>query len=297
MADAAELLTSSGADRPLLGGRHLPLRAPRPGAHARPDASAPLGGGEDSSTLVLNCLPMGIGVPTRLATVATPSVHLEMAAELLARAGPELRPRGHRGRAALPQGAGRDGAAPRRAPASPTASSPASWAASGSPRAGAATCRSSSASRDGADDRARPDGVDGRRRGRPPRAARDARAAPRAAGARLARPPRRRCSTATRATPPRCSPGTRTASSSSARRHDDGTGSLVVTALTRRLLPLVRYDLDDEADLIAPRVARTQLLADAGQRRCGSTAPSIALWGRRGAAVTRHRLEPCAPRS
>ena len=46
-----------------------------------------LGASEESPTLVLNCLPMGISIPTRLATVATPSVHLEMALELLDRAG------------------------------------------------------------------------------------------------------------------------------------------------------------------------------------------------------------------
>ncbi len=68
------------------------------------------------------------------------------------------------------------------------------------------------------------------------------------------------------------------------RRHDDGTGSLVVTALTRRLLPLVRYDLDDEADIIAPDRAN-QLLADAGSD-VRLDRPAIALWGRRGATVS-----------
>ena len=37
------------------------------------------------------------------------------------------------------------------------------------------------------------------------------------------------------------------------RLHDDGVRTLVLTALTRRLLPLVRYDLDDEAELVEPR--------------------------------------------
>lgn len=44
-----------------------------------------LGAGADRSTLLLNCLPMGIAVPSMLATVATPSVHLGMAQQLFER--------------------------------------------------------------------------------------------------------------------------------------------------------------------------------------------------------------------
>lgn len=42
-----------------------------------------MGASETSPTLLVNCLPMGIAVPTTLATVATPSCHLEVALEIL----------------------------------------------------------------------------------------------------------------------------------------------------------------------------------------------------------------------
>ena len=211
VSEAAELLTSSGSTGLFSVG--VTSRSERRAQERTFDLTLrSLGGGEDSSTLLLNCLPMGISIPTRLATVATPSVHLEMAVELLARAGASfdrviiaaepvflkelaetaLRERGPdfgsqrrrllRGRrvgrrelAPLRVGAVR---LPRRRPRAPRA-----------------------------------DGLDGRRRGRPARAPRDARPARRPPGARqparaaLALRPR------PRATRRRCSPGTPTASS------------------------------------------------------------------------------------
>ncbi len=145
VTEAAELLTSSGADRPLLGRRHLALGAARAGAHVRPD---PARAGRRRGHLdAAPQLPAdghldphqagdgrhAVGAPGDGGRAARPD-----------RA--ELRPGDHRGRAAVPEGAGRDGAARARARTSPTAWSPASSAASGSPRAGAATCPSSSAS-------------------------------------------------------------------------------------------------------------------------------------------------------
>ena len=86
VADAAELLTSSGQTG--LFSMGVTSRSERRAQERTLDlALRQLGASEESPTLVLNCLPMGISIPTRLATVATPSVHLEMALELLDRAG------------------------------------------------------------------------------------------------------------------------------------------------------------------------------------------------------------------
>ncbi|MGD9696865.1 MAG: hypothetical protein AB7V42_14535 [Thermoleophilia bacterium] len=86
VSDAAELLTSSGSSGLFSVG--VTSRSERRSQERTFDAVVQsLGGGEHSSTLLINCLPMGIAVPTRLATVATPSVHLEMALEILVRAG------------------------------------------------------------------------------------------------------------------------------------------------------------------------------------------------------------------
>ena len=86
ISGAAELLTSSGSTGHFSVG--VTSRSERRALERTFDLTIrALGGGEDSSTLLLNCLPMGISIPTRLATVATPSVHLEMAVELLGRAG------------------------------------------------------------------------------------------------------------------------------------------------------------------------------------------------------------------
>ena len=88
VTEAAELLTSSGTS----GGAFsvgVTSRAERDALEQIADESIrALGGGETSPTFLVNCLPMGVAVPTTLATVATPSVHLEMALELLTTYGP-----------------------------------------------------------------------------------------------------------------------------------------------------------------------------------------------------------------
>lgn len=80
---AAELLTSSGTS----GGAFsigVTSRAEQAELTRIADhALRQMGAGETSPTLLVNCLPMGIAVPTTLATVATPSVHLEVALEVL----------------------------------------------------------------------------------------------------------------------------------------------------------------------------------------------------------------------
>lgn len=86
---AAELLTSSGHSGAFAVG--VTSRAELHGLQVATDAALrALGAGEERSTLLLNCLPMGISVPTTIATVATPSVHLEMAEELVERFGPDF---------------------------------------------------------------------------------------------------------------------------------------------------------------------------------------------------------------
>ncbi|MDH3725067.1 MAG: hypothetical protein OER93_04890 [Thermoleophilia bacterium] len=88
-AEAAELLTSSGQSGSFSVG--VTSRAELLALQAATDtALRAAGAGEESSTLLLNCLPMGISVPTTLATVATPSVHLEMAQEIFERVGPSF---------------------------------------------------------------------------------------------------------------------------------------------------------------------------------------------------------------
>ncbi|MEW6582327.1 MAG: hypothetical protein AB1416_06165, partial [Actinomycetota bacterium] len=87
---AAELLTSSGTT----GGAFsvgVTSRAERSDLERIADAALRgLGASESSPTFLVNCLPMGIGVPTTLATVASPSVHLEMALELITSFGPSF---------------------------------------------------------------------------------------------------------------------------------------------------------------------------------------------------------------
>jgi hypothetical protein len=80
---AAELLTSSGTS----GGAFsigVTSRAEQLALADIADAALrEMGASETSPTLLVNCLPMGIAVPTTLATVATPSTHLEVALEIL----------------------------------------------------------------------------------------------------------------------------------------------------------------------------------------------------------------------
>lgn len=86
ISDAAELITSSGASGTFSLG--ITSHEERHSQERSIDATLrSLGADESSPTLLLNCLPMGIVIPTRLATVAAPSVHLEVATEILARAG------------------------------------------------------------------------------------------------------------------------------------------------------------------------------------------------------------------
>ena len=263
MADAAELLTSSGATGFFSVG--VTSRAERRAQERTLDLIIrSLGGGEESSTLVLNCLPMGICIPTRLATVATPSVHLEMAAELLDRAG-SASTASSSPPSRFPQGDRRDGAA-RQGP--------------GFARPGGRLLRRRRVGgrelaplrvralrlRRGSDRAAGRAGVDGRRRGGPARAARDARPARGPPGA-LDSPSRAwRCSDRD----PGYSPTLLTWDPNRLYMEGDGTttGSAhwSSTALTRRLLPLVRYDLDDEADLL-DAAAANRAPADVGQRR------------------------------
>lgn len=89
VSEAAELLTSSGRGGMFSVG--VSSRAEHQVLEATTDeALRAFGASEESSTLLLNCLPMGIAVPTTLATVATPSVHLEMAQEIYERLGPDF---------------------------------------------------------------------------------------------------------------------------------------------------------------------------------------------------------------
>ena len=89
LGGAAELMTSSGQSGQFSVG--VTSRAEVRGQERMvDDVLRRLGAGESSPTLLLNCLPMGIGVTTRLATVASPSVHLEMAIQLLQRVGPRF---------------------------------------------------------------------------------------------------------------------------------------------------------------------------------------------------------------
>jgi hypothetical protein len=67
------------------------------------------------------------------------------------------------------------------------------------------------------------------------------------------------------------------------RRHEDGVRTLVLTTLTRRLLPLVRYDLDDEAELVSPAVANAVLAEQGSELRLER--PAVAVWGRRGGTI------------
>ena len=67
------------------------------------------------------------------------------------------------------------------------------------------------------------------------------------------------------------------------RRHADGVSTLVLTALTRRLLPLVRYDLDDEAELLDAAAANLELTRQGSDARLEG--PAVALWGRRGGTI------------
>lgn len=88
LEDAAELLTSSGQSGSFSIG--ISSKAELAAQQEMADAMLSAAGAGTRSTLLLNCLPMGISVPTTLATVATPSVHMEMALEIYRRLAPRF---------------------------------------------------------------------------------------------------------------------------------------------------------------------------------------------------------------
>ena len=281
VSDAAELLTSSGSSGLFSVG--VTSRSERRAQERTFDALLrSLGGGEDSTTLLLNCLPMGISIPTRLATVATPSVHLEMAVELLARAGSSfdrviiaaepvflkelaetaLRERGpgfaeqvvacfvggewvaESWRRYVSQLFGFPEESPTRVGL---------MVSMGAAEVGLHVLHETPSLRN----------------------ARSALDSPAARRALFGRDPGY-TPTLLQWDPNRLF--------IEERRHEDGASTLVLTALTRRLLPLVRYDLDDEAQILEPEVVNAELAREGSEARIDR--PVVALWGRRGSAVS-----------
>ena len=279
VTEAAELLTSIGQTGLFSVG--VTSRSERRAQERTFDQTLrALGGGEDSSTLLLNCLPMGISIPTKLATVATPSVHMEMALELLARTGPSF------DRviiAAEPTFLKEMGETALRERGPGFADNVVAcfvggeWIAEswrryvselfGFTRApgrlgimvsmGAAEV-----------------GLHALHETPELRFARQELDSP---GAR----------TALFGRDPGYSPSLFTWDSNrlfvEERLHEDGVRTLVLTTLTRRMLPLVRYDLDDEADLVDPAVANLVLAERGSELRLER--PAVAVWGRRGGTI------------
>jgi phenylacetate-coenzyme A ligase PaaK-like adenylate-forming protein len=68
------------------------------------------------------------------------------------------------------------------------------------------------------------------------------------------------------------------------RVHPGGERTLVCTTLTRRLLPLVRYDLDDLGEHVAPEAINGELEARGSSLRVEG--PIVAVWGRRSASAS-----------
>lgn len=276
---AAELLTSSGQSGHFSVG--VTSRWERRGLERTADeALRALGAGEHTSTLLLNCLPMGIAVPTRLATVATPSVHLEMALEMLRTLAPDfdrtvvlaepvfLKELAETGVRADGPGFGRHVTAcfvggewvseswrrhvsslfgfegeGRRARAGVLISM-------GAAELGLHALFETPALREA---RRALDGAEARRAlfgddpGYTP--------------------------TLLRWEPTRLH--------LEERRHDDGTRTVVCTTLVRRLLPLVRYDLDDLGHIVPAEILNRELEWRGSPVRVDG--PVLALWGRRGA--------------
>ena len=87
LTNAAELMTSSGQSGAFSIGV-MSAAEREEGLRTADEVLRQIGAGPDTTTLLVNCLPMGIAPPTSLATVATPSVHLGMALEILTRLGP-----------------------------------------------------------------------------------------------------------------------------------------------------------------------------------------------------------------
>ncbi len=281
ISEAAELLTSSGSSGHFSVG--VTSRSERRAQERTFDLTLrALGGGEDTSTLLLNCLPMGISIPTKLATVATPSVHLEMAVELLGRAGASF------DRviiAAEPLFLKELGETALRERGPDFASQVVAcfvggeWVAESwrryvselfgfgdesSERLGLMVSMGAAEV-----------GLHVLHETPALRAARRALDSPLARRSLFGRDPG-------------YSPTFLTWDPNrlyiEERRHDDGCTTLVMTALTRRMLPLVRYDLDDEAQVIDAASANEELARQGSEIRLERSA--VALWGRRGAAVT-----------
>lgn len=90
VAAAAEIVCSSGQSGPPFS-VGLVSPAERDALTARTDGLlAALGAGPGSTTLLVNVLPMGVAAPCTLATVATPSVHPEMALHVLTEIAPRF---------------------------------------------------------------------------------------------------------------------------------------------------------------------------------------------------------------
>ena len=280
VTEAAELLTSSGQTGLFSVG--VTSRSERRSQERTFDQTLrALGGGEDSTTLLLNCLPMGISIPTRLATVATPSVHLEMAVELLARAGASfdrviiaaepvflkemgetaLRERG-----------------PGFADRVVACFVGGEWIAEswrryvselfgftdgGSKRLGLMVSMGAAEV-----------GLHALHETPELRLARQLLDSPDARTALFGRDP---------GYPPSLFAWDANRLYVEERLHEDGVRTLVLTTLTRRLLPLIRYDLDDEAELVDPSGVNA-VLADLGTD-LRLERPVVALWGRRGGTI------------
>lgn len=281
VADAAELLTSSGSTGLFSVG--VTSRSERRAQERTFDlVLRSLGAGETTTTLLLNCLPMGIAIPTRLATVATPSVHAEMALELLARAGTSfdrviiaaeplflkelaetaLRERG-----------------PGFADRVVACFVGGEWVAESWRRHVSALFGfpDESSSRVGllVSMGAAEVGLHILAESPQLRAARQVLASPMARRSLFGRDP---------GYAPTLLGWDPNRYYVEERPHEDGTTSLVLTALTRRLLPLVRYDLDDEAQILDPSTVNAELARQGADVRLER--PAVALWGRRGGEVT-----------
>lgn len=278
---AAELLTSSGQSGHFSVG--VTSRWERRALERTADESLrALGAGEHTSTLLLNCLPMGIAVPTRIATVATPSVHLEMALEMLRSLAPDF------DRTVVlaepvflkelaETGVRTGGAAFGRHVAACFVGG--EWV-SESWRRHVSSLFGFEA--EAATDRVRPGvmismgaaelGLHALYETPQLRAARRALDGAEARRDLFGRDPGY-TPTLLRWEPTRLH--------LEERLHDDGARTVVCTTLVRRLLPLVRYDLEDLADIV-PAEALNRALEWRGCPGCVD-GPVLALWGRRGA--------------
>lgn len=280
VTDAAELLTSSGQTGLFSVG--VTSRSERRAQERAFDQTLrALGGGEDSTTLLLNCLPMGISIPTRLATVATPSVHMEMALELLARTGPSFdrviiaaEPTflKEMGETALRE------RGPAFADGVVACFVGGEWVAESWRRYVSELFGFT----DGPSKRlglmvsmgAAEVGLHALHETPELRLARQTLDTP---GARLqlfGRDP---------GYPPSLFTWDSNRLFVEERLHEDGVRTLVLTTLTRRMLPLVRYDLDDEAEIVDPRAANAALAELGSELRLER--PAVAVWGRRGGTI------------